>query len=408
MNTLPLSKISKNIEGIGMFGWDIHERAATRKARGEDVILLSIGDPDFSTPHFISSALFEAILQNRTHYANPRGEFQLRQTLADLETANTGKPFSVNQFNVFNGAANALYSTLCCIADPGQNVVLIEPYYIGYPPILAAVGIKSNIAKTKAPDFKITTEIVENSIDDDTVAVLLNTPVNPSGQIVEPAIMREIYELCRDRNIWLLSDEVYSLLYYEKPHTSMLSIADDLSNVVVVDSLSKSHAMTGWRIGWSAASEDFSNRLSLFALSTFFACNQFVQDAATRALQSSRHQIDHMRMEYRKRRDYTIARIRGIDGIDATKPAAGMFVVADVHQDGYQFAKRMLDDIGVSVAAGFACGDTTKNHVRISLGLSIAELKRAWDRIEAWMAEENKPVLERKDGSYEDLQVGLS
>lgn len=408
MKKLPLSKVSTNMENIGMFGWDIHERAATRKANGEDVLLLTIGDPDFPTPDFISSALFEALLQHRTHYANPRGEYQLRQTLADLESANTGKQFSVNQFNVFNGASNALYSTLRCIADPGKNVVLIEPYYIGYPPILSAVGVIPNIATTQAPHFNITTAAIESAIDDDTVAVLLNTPVNPSGHVVDAETMREIYELCRERNIWVICDEVYALLYYEKQHTSMLSIADDLSNVVVIDSLSKSHAMSGWRIGWSATNEDFSNRLSLFALSTFFACNQFVQDAATRALQSSRHQIEPMRTEYRKRRDYTIGRIRHIDGIDAELPSAGMFVMADVHQDGYQFAQRMLADVGVSVAAGFACGDTTKNHVRISLGLPMDELKRAWDRIEDWMSPANSPARERHNGSFADLHFSIS
>lgn len=408
MKNLPVSKISKNMETIGMFGWDIHENAATRKANGEDVLLLTIGDPDFPTPDFISSALFEALLQHRTHYANPRGEYRLRQTLADLESANTGKQFSVNQFNVFNGASNALYSTLSCIADPGKNVVLIEPYYIGYQPILAAVGVTANIATTDAPHFNITVATVESAIDDNTVAVLLNTPVNPSGHVVAAETMRAIYELCRQRNIWLISDEVYSLLYYEKPHTSMLSIAEDLSNIVVVDSLSKSHAMSGWRIGWAATNEEFSTRLSLFALSTFFACNQFVQDAAMRALQSSRHQIDPMRTEYRKRRDYTIGRIRHIDGIDAALPSAGMFVMADVHQDGYKFAQRMLDDIGVSVAAGFACGNTTRNHVRISLGLPMDELKRAWDRIEDWMSKQNKPVLQHNNGSVEDLHVGIS
>lgn len=406
MKELPLSKISENMERIGMFGWDIHEHAATRKANGEDVLLLTIGDPDFATPGYINASLVDALQRHRTHYANPKGEFQLRQTLADLESANTGHQFSADQFNVFNGASNALYSTLCCIADPGRNVVIVDPYYIGYPPILAAVGVTPNVATTTAPHFRIHADAIKKVIDDNTVAVLLNTPVNPSGHVVGVDTMREVYELCKERNIWLISDEVYSLLYYEKPHTSMLSIADDLSNVVVIDSLSKSHAMTGWRIGWTASNEDFSNRLSIFALSTFFACNQFVQDAATSALKGSRRQIEPMRIEYRKRRDYTVGRIRQIEGIDAELPSAGMFVLADVHEDGYKFAKRMLNDIGVSVAPGFACGDSMTNHVRISLGLPLDELERAWDRIQHWMLEASRQT--HRNGKRRTENLGSS
>ena len=389
MNRLPLSKTTANLESIGTFGWDIHEHASTQKAKGEDVLLLTIGDPDFHTPDYINSALVDSLRRHRTHYANPKGEYLLRQTLAEMETANTGTEFSPDQFNVFNGASNALYSTLRCIADPGSNVVLVEPFYIGYPPILAAVGVTPNIAQTSAPHFRVEPSEIEKAINSDTVAVLLNTPVNPSGHVVSEQAMHEIYALCKAHNIWLISDEVYSLLYYEQPHTSLLKIAADLSNVIVVDSLSKSHAMTGWRIGWAATNEEFSNRLSKFALSTFFACNQFVQDAATGALKGSRNKIEPMRVEYRKRRDYTIERIRRIEGIDAEFPAAGMFVMVDVHQDGYQFAKRMLDDIGVSVAPGFACGESMRNHVRISLGLPISELERAWDRIERWTRRES-------------------
>ena len=385
MTHLPLSQVTHNIMDTGLVGWDIHEHAAARAANGEDVHLLTIGDPDFQTPEHISSSLLGSLEHHRTHYSNPRGEYQLRRSLAELEATHTGKAFSVEQFNIFNGATNALYSTLRCIANQGNNVVIIEPYYIGYRPILTAAGTLPKVCSAVGSDFKVEANAIENAIDNNTVAVLLNTPVNPTGHVVSPETMRTIYQICRARNIWLICDEVYSLVTFEKPHHSMLEIADNLENVVVIDSLSKSHAMTGWRVGWTATNEHLSNIIARFALASFFSCNQFVQDAAVSALRGGNHQVERMRGEYQRRRDYTLSRIAKIDRIDAVEPEAGMFVMANVHQDGYQFARRMVDEIGVSVAPGFAAGKIAQNHVRISYGVSIEKLEKAWDRIEIWM-----------------------
>ena len=386
MKALPLSQTSLRIQNRGFFGWDIHERAANRKANGEDIILLTLGDPDLDTPQHICEGLVNALRKHRTHYANPHGEYSLRKTLAALESKNTGKDLQPNQFNVFHGASSALYSTLRCVANPGEKVVLIEPHYIGYIPILDAAGLKPNVVSTETPEFAISSAAIEAALDDETVAVLLNTPVNPTGHVVDAAEMRRIYEICRDRGVWLICDEVYSLLYFDRPHTSMLKVADDLDNVIVIDSLSKSHAMTGWRVGWSVSNPDFAQILTKFASASFFACNQFVQDAAEDALNSSSAIIERTRQEFRKRRDYTIERISRIEQLKAVTPSSGIFVMVDVGEDGYEFASRMLEAIGISVAPGFACGEVTKNFVRVSYGMDMHELQRAWDRIESWLA----------------------
>ena len=392
MKNLPLSQISRNYQEIDLDGWQVHEKAMVSLANGEDVLALTIGDPDFDTPEFISKSLVESLRANRTHYADPQGELALRETLADLETRNTGKQLAADQFNIFNGAANALYSVLRCIANPGQNVVIIEPYYIGYRSTLNSCGLKSKICSTSAPEFEVSAAEVEACIDENTVAVLLNTPVNPTGNVVAAETMRAIYEICQRHRIWCISDEVYSLLYYDQPHTSMLGIVDDLENVVVIDSLSKSHAMTGWRIGWSVTNAAFAKLLSTFALGSIFTLNQFVQDAAVHALRGNTEFIEKMKIEYKKRRDYTMQRIRDINGLDAVSPSAGMFVMVNVHEDGNDFANRMFDEIGVAVAPGIACGDVTKNYVRVSYVTAIDQLERAWDRIADWMASRNDSV----------------
>lgn len=386
MNQLSMSKAGHALRSKGIEGWELHDRAASMKEDGDDIVLLTIGDPDFNTSAEVNNALITALGKHRTHYSNPQGEYELRSTLAALETANVGKTFTPNQFNIFNGAANALYTVLRCIVPDGKNIVLNEPYYIGYQPTLVACGITTKYAPAVAPEFKISAQAIADTIDENTVAVLLNTPVNPTGNVVSADVMRELYEGCRERNIWLISDEVYSLITFEQPHTSLLSVADDLSNVIVMDSLSKSHAMTGWRIGWTVTNESLASILSKYALASTFTLTQFTQDAAITALRGCKGFVENMNSEFKLRRDYTMSRIQKIKGLDAITPDAGMFVMVDVHQDGDEFANRMLDEIGVSVAPGSACGAVTSNYVRVSYVSSLAELEKAWDRIESWLA----------------------
>lgn len=377
------------LDAIDTSAWSVHIDAMKRKQAGEAIIPLSIGDPDFPTPSYIIDGVIDALKKERTHYSDSAGEMSLRNALAKLESRVTGKDIDPRQFSIFNGATSAIHATLSAIANPGDNIVTCQPTYLGYESTFVSLGVELRAAVTTPPYFRYNVDRVFDLIDERTVGVLVNTPSNPMGNIVPAESLSTLYEECRHRNLWLISDEVYSVMYYEKKHTSLANLVPEFENVIVVDSLSKSHAMSGWRVGWTLSSKNFARHLREIALSTFFSGCPFIQDAATLALLHDEHAVERMRNEYRARRDYTLNRIAQIPQFSAVTPEAGMFVMINVHEPSDQFARRLLDGTGVSVVPGTPSGTVTRQHVRMSLTQPISVLTEAWDRIQSWLERES-------------------
>ena len=388
-DALSTSDTVMRLDAIDTSAWSVHIEAMKRKQAGEAIIPLSIGDPDFPTPSYIIDGVIDALKKERTHYSDSAGEMSLRSALAQLESGVTGKEIKPKQFSIFNGATSAIHGTLSAIANPGDNIVTCQPTYLGYESTFVCLGVELRAAVTAAPYFRYDIDRALDLIDERTVGVLVNTPSNPMGNIVPSNSLIRLYEECRYRNLWLISDEVYSVMYYEKKHTSVANLVPSFENVVVIDSLSKSHAMSGWRVGWTLSSEDFARHLREIALSTFFSGCPFIQDAAKLALLHDEHAVERMRNEYRVRRDYTMNRIAEIPQFSAVSPEAGMFVMIDVHEPSDQFARRLLDRTGVSVVPGTPSGEVTRRYVRMSLTQPIPVLTEAWDRIQAWLERES-------------------
>lgn len=385
---LAYSNTVHRLDAIDASAWSVHVDAMKRKQAGAAIIPLSIGDPDFPTPSYIIDRVIEAVKEDRTHYSDSAGELSLRNALAELESRVTGKRVLPQQFSIFNGATSAIHATLSAIANPGDNIVTCQPTYLGYESTFVSLGVELRAAATTPPNFRFDVDQVLDLVDENTVGILVNTPSNPMGNIVPSESLYRLYEECRTRNLWLISDEVYSLLYYEKKHTSLANLVDDFENVVVIDSLSKSHAMSGWRVGWTLSSEEFAQHLREIALATFFSGCPFIQDAAALALLHDEHAVERMRNEYRARRDYTMDRIAQIPRFSATQPEAGMFVMINVHEDSDQFARRLLDETEVSMVPGTPSGAITKHYVRMSLTQPVPVLTEAWDRIQSWLERE--------------------
>jgi arginine:pyruvate transaminase len=224
--------------------------------------------------------------------------------------------------------------------------------------------------------------------------VLVNTPGNPCGNIIPGTTLGELARLCLARDLWLVCDEVYSLVTFDAPHHSMLRVAGELTNVVVVDGLSKSHAMSGWRVGWAAAAPEVVEALTRLAGAAFFGCCQFVQDGAAYALMHDEPDVAAMRDEYRRRRDYAMSRLDRIPALSYSRPKAGMFLMIDasrVSRDGREFARRLLSEARVSTLPGAAFGPTTASYVRMSLTQPVAVLEETFDRIEQMLARHNLP-----------------
>lgn len=369
--------------------WETHERALEMEREGEDVILLSVGDPDFRTPEPIIDNAVSHLRVGRTHYSPALGEIKLRRAVADLETRTSPHPCSPSEVAIFPGATNAIFSVMCCLLDPGDEVVIPEPMYVGYPAIMAAIGARVvTVPLQVAESFQLDMQAIKTAVTDRTRVVFINTPGNPTGSIIRGKDLRELAAFCRDLNIWLVCDEVYSMFTYDGRHRSLRSRAAELDNIVMIDGLSKSHAMSGWRIGWVVAPENLIERLGAHAGATLFGCPQFIQDASAFALENDQEYVAEMRSEYAVRRDLVISKLEKLNGLHCYKPRAGMFVMCDVEgtgMHGREFASRLLDAERVSLVPGDAFGPSAQNCVRIGLAQPQHVLKRACKRIKRFI-----------------------
>jgi len=370
--------------------WAVHERACGMQASGEAVYLLSVGDPDLPTlPSTVDHAI-ESLRSGRTHYAPGAGERRLREVIAEIEQRAAGRPCSPDDIIVFPGATNAIFSAMSCLLNVGDEVIVAEPMYIGYRGLFHALGASVvPVALDVNDGFRLSLEAVSAAITDRTRVVFINTPGNPAGNMIPADQLRALADLCWARNVWLVSDEVYSMITFEERHVSLRTAAEQLENVVVIDGLSKSHAMTGWRLGWAVSHPDFARHLLQFFSATVFGCCQFVQDAAVFALQNDEDYMAEVRAKYKARRDFVCERIASIPRLGCTAPKAGMFVMVDVRGlgvDGLRFADALLEAQRVSVLPGAGFGESTRDYVRLSLAQPLPYLEEAMNRIERFVA----------------------
>lgn len=370
--------------------WGVHDKASALQAEGEDIILFSIGDPDLPTLDFIVDHAVASLKAGRTHYSPGAGELELRQAIVDIENRASGKSTSLNQIVIHPGGTNALFTTLSCLLNEGDEIVIPTPMYVGYQGLLGAIGCSIIEAPLDtANSFALDVDAVKQAFTADTRVLFLNTPGNPGGNMIPEVQLRELATFCLERNAWIVCDEVYSMITFGKKHTSLIKAADSLENVVVIDALSKSHAMTGWRMGWTVSSEATASRILDFGSGSVFGCCQFVQDAAAFALKNDEEYMRAIADEYRLRRNYALERIAEIPKLSTNAPDAGMFVmmnVAQVEPDGLAFAAGLLEHGGVSVLPGIVFGDVTRHFVRLSLTQPVHVMSKAFDRIERYVA----------------------
>jgi arginine:pyruvate transaminase len=369
--------------------WGAHNKACALKEAGEDIILFSIGDPDLPTLDFIVDHAVSSLKSGRTHYSPGAGEVRLRQAIADLECGASGKATNIEQIVVHPGGTNAIFTTLSCLLNEGDEIIIPTPMYVGYQGLLGAIGANVvHVPLDPTDNFTLDVEQVKQAFTAKTRVLFLNTPGNPGGNIITEDQLRELAAFCLSRDVWIVCDEVYSMITFGDRHVSLLNAAATLENVVVIDALSKSHAMTGWRMGWTVSSEDTAKRILAFASGSIFGCCQFVQDAAAFALNNDEEYTRSIADEYRVRRDYALERIRRIPGLTANTPQAGMFVMMSVEglgTDGLAFATGLLEHGGVSVLPGRAFGEITHHFVRLSLTHQVHIMSKAFDRIERYI-----------------------
>ncbi|MGC5703304.1 aminotransferase class I/II-fold pyridoxal phosphate-dependent enzyme [Pseudomonas sp. NFXW11] len=385
------SALTQRIAGEGSAAWNIHYRALTLREQGRDVLLLTIGDPDFDTPMPVVQAAIDSLLAGDTHYSEVRGNLALRSSIARRHQRRTGQVVDAEHVVVLPGAQCAVFSVVQCLLNPGDEVLVPEPMYVTYEAVFGACGAKVVAVPVRAEQgFRVEPGEMAARITPRTRAMLLNSPNNPSGASLSLDDWQALARLCLAHDLWLISDEVYSDLLYQGQHLSPASLPRMGERTATINSLSKSHAMSGWRVGWVIAPTVLAGHLSNLALCMLYGLPDFVQNAAVVALEGDLPELAQMHQEYRLRRDLVCAMLGECPGLTPICPDGGMFVMVDVRAtglDAQSFADCLLERHGVSVLAGEAFGPSVAGYIRIGLVLDRPRLADACRRIARCTAE---------------------
>lgn len=379
------SPFVERISGESVSAWDIHYAAVEARGRGEDVIVLSVGDPDFATTSAICETAVDALRAGDTHYTHVLGRPALREAIAAKQSRLQGIAVHADNVALVAGAQNGLFATSLCLFSHGDEVLVPEPMYLTYEACIHASGARiATIEQPAANGFRLTRAALEKAITAKTWGIALATPCNPTGNVYSREELEWVAEVAREHDLWVISDEVYGQITYDQPHLSIASLPGMAERTVVLNSLSKTHAMTGWRVGWVVAPTALVGHLDNLLLCMLYGLPGFIQEAAIKALELDDEVVSDARTVYRRRRDLVVAGLGGIADLDCRVPQAGMFMLVDVRRTGLSsmdFAWQLFRATGVSVLDAQAFGASAEGFVRISFTVADDTLKDACQRI---------------------------
>lgn len=355
------------------------------RAQGREVASLMRGEPDFATPPHIVEAAMAALANGRTSYAENRGEAGLREAVATKLSRDNGVQYDpATEILITDGATLGIHSVLMALLGPGDEILAPDPIYDAYDSPIRVAGARANIVRSTrgaGGRFAIAVESLEEACTPATRALLLNTPWNPVGTVFTRAELVSIVEFVLRRNLILISDEIYEAITYgEHKHVSPASLSAEIRNrSVLVNSFSKTYAMTGWRLGYCAAPAHIINAMLLVLQQSSRGPATFIQDAGAAALRASQECVAEMRAAYSRRRDEVVKALQGIPGVDVLAPDGGFFVMLDVSRLGRsssEIRKHLLDVHGVAVVHGAAYGACGEGTLRVSFATGGETLTR--------------------------------
>ena len=366
--------------------------AAKLRARGQDIVDFGPGEPDFPTPANIKRAAIRAIQENFTRYTAVGGTVELREAICERHAADFGTSYTPSECMVTAGGKHALFNVLQSLIDPGDEVIIPVPYWVTFRDIVHYSGGTSVFAHTDSEDgFPITASLIERHLTDKTRAVVINSPCNPSGEVIAPEEFRQIYRLTSKRGIWLITDECYCHLVYDGLPFSVASTPGARSTVIVTGSLSKMYAMTGWRIGFVLAPPRVVSAAAKLQSQSTSNPNSIAQKAAVEAVSGPQDSREEMLAEYRRRRDFALEKLRSIPGVRCHQPKGAFYLYPNVSavlgrdgiEDTAQLAERLLEKAGVAVIPGEAFGSS--GHIRLTFAVSMRDIDRGMGRLRTFI-----------------------
>jgi aspartate aminotransferase len=359
---------------------------------GGDVVDFGAGEPDFPTPENIKRAAYDAIDNNFTKYTNTGGIDELKQAIIDRHKQDYGTAYSTKECIVTVGGKHAIFNLMQSLIDPGDEVVIPVPYWVTYKDVVNYAGASCVFVDTdEAEGFQLQASMVERHLTPKTKMIIINSPSNPSGAVFARAELERIAQIARDRGIWVMTDECYHRFLYSGDPYSMAAFPGMKDTVIVAGSLSKTYAMTGWRVGFVLAPQPVIGGIMKLQSHSTSNVNSIAQKAAIEALRGPQESVGIMLAEYRKRRDYVVARLRQMPGVRANMPEGAFYAYPNISvaftggiTNSLQFSEKLLTEELVAVVPGEAFG--TNDHVRISYATSMKELERGMDRLHKFIA----------------------
>ncbi|AJE53090.1 aromatic amino acid aminotransferase [Paenibacillus jamilae] len=372
----------KNIQISGI------RKIANKVAALPGTLSLTIGQPDFPTPTHIMEAAHRAIDEGRTTYTPNPGLPELREAAAAFVARKYGLNYrGLDEVIVTNGASEALDITLRTILSPGDEVVLPVPIYPGYEPLIRLSGGIPVLADTRNSGFKLTAEVLEPYLTERTKAVILGYPSNPTGRVMSHQELEAVADLLKERDLFIISDEIYSELIYDTPHVSIATLPGMRDRTIVINGLSKSHSMTGWRIGFTLAPAEITQHMVKVHQYNVTCASSISQYAALEALTVGVDDALPMREEYRKRRDYVHGRLTDM-GIPLEKPEGAFYLFPSIAHFGLSsmdFTLKLLEEQGVAVVPGDAFSSYGEGYIRLSYAYGQDVLEQGLDKIEKFV-----------------------
>ena len=384
--------IAKNIAEVApSMTLSITAQAKALKKQGVDVLNFGAGEPDFDTPAHITAAAIEALQSGKTRYTEAAGILELREAIAAKFLVDNQLQYEPSQISVNCGAKHSCYNAILAVVNPGDEVIIPAPYWTSYPEMVRLVGGIPVIVETKREnDWKITPEEFEDAMSPMTKMIIINSPGNPTGSVYSKDELAKIGEIAAAEDILILSDEIYEKLVYSgEKHVSIASISKEIfDHTITINGFSKAYAMTGWRLGYTAAPKKIADAIDTIQSHTTSNPTTFAQYGALAALQGDQQIVADMRDEFDVRRQYMMSRLTGFKNVRVVEPKGAFYFLVDIEQTGIKsvnFCEKLLSKQRVAAVPGVAFG--SEHTIRFSYATSLEIINAGMDRFEEFCSQ---------------------
>ncbi|HEX6503090.1 MAG TPA: pyridoxal phosphate-dependent aminotransferase [Terriglobales bacterium] len=368
--------------------FEVLNKARALERQGKQIVHLEIGEPDFETPGNIVEAGVDALHKGWTHYGPSAGLPELRQAIAEEISRSRGVPCSSDEVVVVPGGKPIIFFSILALVDSGDEVIYPNPGFPIYESMINYIGGRAvPIRLREDRDFRLDVNELSSLITDRTKLIIINSPQNPTGGVLSRRDIHDVAEAIGDRNIMVLSDEIYSRLIFEGDHYSIMAVPGFKDRTILLDGFSKTYAMTGWRMGYGVMRPDLAAHMTRLMTNSNSCTASFTQVAGIEAVRGDQSSVEKMRCEFQRRRDAFVAGLNKIKGFSCRLPKGAFYVFPNIQQTGWKskkLADALLEEAGVACLSGTSFGDFGEGYLRFSVANSLENLNKALDRIGAW------------------------